>query len=244
MEKYGFVYIWRDRKHNRYYIGSHWGTGSDGYLCSSRWMRAAYKRRPEDFKRRIIETTTERGELISLEHKWLQLISENELGKRYYNLKNHRFGHWSEDENKRLTVPQKSGKALREKYKTEPHPWTGRKHSEETKKKQSDVKKGVKLGSYSEERMAKHLKAMKDRKRPERFTDEHRANLSKSQKGNKNSVGNQNHLGHKRTEGSKASQSETMKGRYIGEKNPFYGRKHSPETIAKIKATQLRNKVA
>ena len=23
-EKYGFVYIWHDRKHKRYYIGSHW----------------------------------------------------------------------------------------------------------------------------------------------------------------------------------------------------------------------------
>lgn len=42
-EKYGFVYIWRDKKHNRYYIGCHWGTTDDGYICSSPWMKQAYK---------------------------------------------------------------------------------------------------------------------------------------------------------------------------------------------------------
>ena len=35
MEKYGFVYIWFDRKHKRYYIGCHWGHEDDGYVCSS-----------------------------------------------------------------------------------------------------------------------------------------------------------------------------------------------------------------
>ena len=35
--KYGFVYIWYDRKHHRYYIGCHWGTIDDGYICSSNW---------------------------------------------------------------------------------------------------------------------------------------------------------------------------------------------------------------
>ncbi len=30
-QKYGFIYLWRDRKHNRYYLGSHWGSEDDGY---------------------------------------------------------------------------------------------------------------------------------------------------------------------------------------------------------------------
>ena len=51
---YGFVYIWRDKKHNRFYIGSHWGTIDDGYVCSSTWMKRSYLRRPGDFKRKII----------------------------------------------------------------------------------------------------------------------------------------------------------------------------------------------
>ena len=44
MEKYGFVYIWYDKKRKMYYIGSHWGTDDDGYICSSNRMRDAYRR--------------------------------------------------------------------------------------------------------------------------------------------------------------------------------------------------------
>lgn len=53
-EKYGFVYLWHNKKHKRFYIGSHWGTEDDGYLCSSNWMRKSYYRNPQDFKRRIL----------------------------------------------------------------------------------------------------------------------------------------------------------------------------------------------
>ena len=61
MEKYGFVYIWRDRKHKMFYIGCHWGTEDDGYVCSSNRMRNAYNRRPNDFKRKIISHKYVRG---------------------------------------------------------------------------------------------------------------------------------------------------------------------------------------
>jgi len=32
MEKYGFVYLWYDKKHKRYYIGCRWGKENDGYI--------------------------------------------------------------------------------------------------------------------------------------------------------------------------------------------------------------------
>lgn len=84
----GFVYIWRDRKHNRYYVGSHWGYSTDKYICSSVWMRNAYNRRPEDFKRRILETvSTCRQDLYNREYAWLSLIKKNEIGDRYYNIR-------------------------------------------------------------------------------------------------------------------------------------------------------------
>ena len=97
MEKYGFVYIWRDRKHNRYYIGSHWGTEDDGYICSSRMMRQAYRRRPEDFKRRILEKVYDnnRRKLYDAELKWLSFIREDEIKTRYYNLNIKGTGHWT-----------------------------------------------------------------------------------------------------------------------------------------------------
>ena len=86
MEKTGFIYIWYDRKHKKYYIGSHLGTEDDGYVCSSRWMRQSHKRRPQDFKRRILQRNISKEVLKEEEHKWLKLIKNDELGKKYYNL--------------------------------------------------------------------------------------------------------------------------------------------------------------
>ena len=103
--KYGFVYLWRDNKHNRYYIGSHWGTIDDGYICSSNWMRDAYKRRPQDFKRKILTTNIlERKLTRDIESVWLSLIKEDELGKKYYNFRNKAYENWSDDEKKRIKI--------------------------------------------------------------------------------------------------------------------------------------------
>lgn len=85
-QRYGFVYIWRDRKHNRYYIGGHWGHENDGYVCSSNWMYNSYKRRKNDFKRKILFRCKTQKELWDKEYQWLCLIPELELGKKYYNL--------------------------------------------------------------------------------------------------------------------------------------------------------------
>ena len=112
--KYGFVYIWRDKKRKMYYIGCHWGTEDDGYICSSNRMRDAYRRRPVDFKRRIIaKVETTRQDLMEEEFKWMQLIPENELGKRYYNLRNQHFGHWTaiSDEERKLNIKEKISRA-------------------------------------------------------------------------------------------------------------------------------------
>lgn len=115
MEKYGFVYIWFDRKHKRFYIGSHWGTEDDGYICSSPWMRNAFKRRPNDFKRRLLKTNLEsRKETLNEENRWLKLIKSNELGKRYYNLRNQEFGHWSADKNLLESTRERISKATKQ----------------------------------------------------------------------------------------------------------------------------------
>tara|TARA_X000001382_G_scaffold112888_1_gene90371 strand:- start:1211 stop:1942 length:732 start_codon:yes stop_codon:yes gene_type:complete len=134
-EKYGFVYIWYDRKHKRYYLGCHWGTEDDGYVCSSDWMKRAYKRRPNDFKRKILKRVyRSRADLIDEEYRFLSMINEEELGKRYYNLTNHRNGHWTTDPQKKITVGQK----ISAKNKANPNfgKWNcGKSLSEETKNK-------------------------------------------------------------------------------------------------------------
>ena len=83
----GFIYIWFDRKHKRYYIGSHWGSEDDGYVCSSTWMRNSYRRRSNDFKRRILSRIySNRKDLLSEEQKYLNMIKPSEVRIKYYNL--------------------------------------------------------------------------------------------------------------------------------------------------------------
>ena len=107
MEKYGFIYIWFDRKRKMFYVGSHWGAEDDGYICSSNRMRDAYRRRPQDFRRKIISNNVSRDILLEEEYKWLSLIKDDELGNKYYNLRKHKWGHWSTDKNLRLKVGEK-----------------------------------------------------------------------------------------------------------------------------------------
>lgn len=96
MHESGFIYIWRDRKHNRYYIGAHWGSQNDSYICSSPWMKNAYNRRPLDFKRRIlVEDISTKIEMFEKEQQILNKINLDQLGKRYYNLSARRGLHWS-----------------------------------------------------------------------------------------------------------------------------------------------------
>jgi len=59
-------------------------------------MRNAYKRRPQDFKRCILARVhSDRKSLLEEEYKWLQLISDDDLGSKYYNISKKHFGHWS-----------------------------------------------------------------------------------------------------------------------------------------------------
>ena len=177
MEKYGFVYIWFDKKRKRFYIGSHWGNEDDGYICSSNWMRDAYRKRPEDFKRRVIaRITTTRNDLLIEEHRWLQMINPEELGKKFYNLTNHLNGHWfASDEERVLTVREKLKAAwVQRKAKG----WT---HSEEARQKISKAmaKRGrhsglYRTGALSEETKAKLSLAHTGKK----LSEEHRKKLA------------------------------------------------------------------
>lgn len=125
VNKYGFVYIWLDRKHKRYYIGCHWGYADDGYICSSSWMKKAYKKRPEDFKRRILKNNIEtRHETYDEEYKWLKLIKPEEIRPisdkpRYYNLNIKNNNMWHRHEENIKIVGQKIS-ATKKGRKTKP----------------------------------------------------------------------------------------------------------------------------
>lgn len=218
MEKYGFVYIWYDKKHKRFYIGSHWGLENDGYICSSRWMRNSFKRRPNDFKRKLLQSNIyDRKELLINEHKWLSLIKEEELGKKYYNLTNHLNGHWTADGIKLLTIGEKI--SIANKGDPKRSEWMrNRIVSDETKQKLRQANLGKK---YSKEVNAK--KGINNRVYDEEF---------------KNKI---SYAAKNRSQETRIKISENNKRLHAEGKIGMKGKKHSPATIEKMKnAIKLR----
>lgn len=134
MEKYGFVYIWYDRKRKMYYIGSHWGTEDDGYICSSTRMRNAYKRRPTDFRRKTLNRVYDKYSLLEMEQYWLDKVKNT---AKYYNLIYTVSPQWWMDEENRKSVVDK----MKQKVISEEHrrkisvSMTGKPKSEAAKQK-------------------------------------------------------------------------------------------------------------
>ena len=220
-EKYGFVYLWFDRKHKRYYVGCHWGKEDDGYICSSNWMRDAYKRRPEDFKRRVLKTNLPTiNNMFLEEYNYLSKIKLEELGKKYYNLNNVYKNHWSSNEQSKMTVGEKIS-ASPNRAANISKALTGIKRSEETKEKvrqanigkkysnEINVKKGINSRDYSDINFKQKMS----------IAAKNRSNETKM----------------KISENNIRLQAEGK----IGMK----GKKHSPETIEKMKESARRRKL-
>ena len=179
MEKYGFVYIWYDRKHKRYYVGSHWGLEDDGYVCSSNWMRDAFRNRPHDFKRRVIKRVfTDRKLLLLEEQKYLNMINKNEIKKgnksKYYNLSLSVKNPWFNDETKNQTVRQKLKNWWTEERRLEvgkrmlgdKNPMKNKSVVEKVAEKNRGKIPWNKGIPQSEEQKSKHSKFMKGRPSP------------------------------------------------------------------------------
>jgi hypothetical protein len=168
MEKYGFVYLWFDKAYKRFYIGCHWGTEDDGYICSSSWMKKAYNKRPKDFKRRIlVSNIPSRQQTFDEEYKFLQRIKPEEVKIRYYNwYVGHNKNHWSATPNAK-SIAKKSGDARKGKSLDA--------CSEETRKKISEAKKGK---PFSDQ----HKEALKVSRAKQTFSEESNKKRSESLK--------------------------------------------------------------
>jgi hypothetical protein len=171
-EKYGFIYIWYDRKHKRYYVGCRWGHVDDGYVCSSSWMKKAYKLRPQDFKRRIIKIVLNRNDLLKEEFRYLKMIKDSELKHRYYNLNNKRGNQWWSNEQSRKTIGQKvseSKKGKKSNITPEQLVERGKKISE-IKRKNAETRRATNGGKYhTEENRMKCIQNARQNKHTEEW---------------------------------------------------------------------------
>ena len=203
VEKYGFVYIWYDRKHKRYYVGCHWGSIDDGYICSSKWMKISYKRRPHDFKRRILKSDIKhRPDMYIEEQRYLTMIKETEIkpkndNPRYYNLCLQSKKPWHQYEEKIKTIGEKISLAKKGKS-TGPC-------SEETKRKISEANSGKVRTAEHLENMSKAFKGRVSPNKGKKMSEEQKEHLR------------QINLGKKQSEETKRKISEAGMGRIISE---------------------------
>ena len=69
------------------------GALDDGYISSTGHFKNAFKKRPDDMKRRILAYVSEsREEMFREEQRWLDMIKDEELCVRYYNVKKRACG--------------------------------------------------------------------------------------------------------------------------------------------------------
>jgi len=104
---------------------------------------------------------------------------------------------------------------------------TGKKHSEEHKKKVSEATKGEKNPFFGKHHSEETLKKLRERK----VSEETKKKMSKVHSGKKLSEEHSRKIalantGKKRSEDVKKRMSEGK----IGKKNPFFGKRHAPET--------------
>lgn len=167
---FGFIYIWLDRKKKRYYIGSHMGSIDDGYICSSNWMRNTYKRRPQDFRRKILylHKSADRSSLLQEENRWLQMIKPEELKTKYYNRTRFAFG--KEIEEIRANAKKSWTPERKEAWAKKMQEWRDR---------DPTYKERIGCKGHSEETKAK-MKESRNKREP--ASNETRAKMSKSAK--------------------------------------------------------------
>jgi hypothetical protein len=177
--KYGFIYIWYDKLMKMYYVGCHWGTEDDGYICSSPWMKRAYKHRPNSFKRRILKTNiAKRSNMYVEEQRYLNMIKHTEIKPfnqkpRYYNLNLNSGNPWHKWDEHIKTVGQKISAAKRGKNTGPRDPVVGQKISEAKKKKfaerggmseaHKEALRGIKKKPHTDKWKEANSKMMKER---------------------------------------------------------------------------------
>jgi len=102
------------------------------------------------------------------EYKWLDKIPDIELGKRYYNLRKHKWGHWSADENKRLTVSEKLSAAMKSRVKQGNYLNEGN-----WKKGHEPWNKGKKIGPQNPETIEKRANSNRKKRGPYKGNSEY-----------------------------------------------------------------------
>lgn len=167
MKNNAFLYKWTDKLTDMYYIGSHKGTVDDGYVCSSKWLKEEYNKRPQDFIRQILEF----GEHSIIRKQEAELLDKLDVkhDPKAYNQHNGNgnfyLKHHTEESKKRLSESKKGDRnplshmspETRLKMIAAGKLVKGRIRSEESKQKYRQSKLGEKNPNYRKSSAGNHL---------------------------------------------------------------------------------------
>ena len=222
----GYIYLITDTTNGMKYTGKHHyhieGQLDPNYHGSGTIIKNIYKKRPKTLKEEYIKTCYSEEEMNSDEQHYIEVFDT--LWPHGYNLTKGGDGSLMCEETRRKLSEALSG---------EKNPFYGRQHSEESKKKISESKKGLLSGEknpmfrkhHSEESKKKMSDARKGKpayNKGKPMSEETKRKLSESQKGEKNHMFGKHH-----SEETKQKISETQKGKH-----------HSEETKQKISEAQ------
>lgn len=218
-----FVYIWKNKITGKQYIGSHKGTVDDGYISTSKYFNEDYNKNPKNFHRMII-SLCESYDVARKQEADLCVKLNVKSDPMYYNRHNG-DGNFI---NKGLTA---SARAKISKARS------GSRLSEETKQKISASGKKLNRKISEEHRIiisqthkrkvvsTETREKMRQNNLGKKLTEEHKAKIRKSCQGINKGI--------PKSDECKLKLSKIAKAR-TGDKNPFFGKKHSQETKDKI----------
>lgn len=203
---YGYIYITTNKINNKKYIGQHKSKEHDvNYLGSGKNIRRAIQKYgKENFENHIIEWCETKEELCEREKHWIKyynaqqnpdfynISSGGEFGditagmtkEEYENwkvkLRNSNNCYWK-NKSLPLEMKLKISNTLKNRKLDNNHPfvkgvWKNRKHSEESKRKMSEAKKGK---TFSEE----HRNNLSKAKKGSSLSEEHKRKIKESCKG-------------------------------------------------------------
>lgn len=145
--KVGIVYQWTNIDNQKWYIGSHYGTLDDGYTGSGKVFRNAFAKNPNKMIRQILYI----GDYFRQVEEYYLLSLDAARDRQSYNMKNTAIGgdvsHCFTDEaRQKMSIASKKRIVIHteETRKKISQSLTGKKLSDETKKKFSEMRKGEK----------------------------------------------------------------------------------------------------
>lgn len=154
MKKY-YIYITTNLVNGKKYVGQHYGELDDSYIGSGNtFKKAIAKYGRENFKKEILEICSSYDDMNEAEKRWIQKLNAVR-SKEYYNIatggynSNPCAGMSPEAEQARRKKLSEAAKGEKNHFYGQrhfgaDHPFYGKHHTEESKKKMSEAKKGGK----------------------------------------------------------------------------------------------------